>query len=517
MKAAFLSASCLDYTSGTNINTSTKYEVYIDLANGNTTPLVASLSPSDIHLHPNYNPNTLENNIAVIEFNKQTTDSYKAYIVTDRYLVDSSSYIRRSYNEQTKKWNTPVTGSMAKNVDACSQNSGLLAANPYEIACTTSSTTSIYNSGCTVPFGTVYTRGTGTIGLIGIFSYAVIEGDGMCKGGTTWYSYFVKLWNTDRFATSVLGYPVDVLFQEKPTTEPLTSLYSNAPPTSVNMSGKLRVTGDLYTQQGAHNQDNSNSAQQSPVVVNPQPSPSSTPKSPEATNGSDDKNNNANGEEGNNTNTNDGGDDDNKTTKDSNNDNDNDGDFEENDNDTTEDAKDSSKTKGTKTKSKDSDDSASSGADENDYEVAPDVQYEEDSGSSNGGSSAANSGDSKNGSGSSSGFDQKDAAANTESDKSASSNDGLQRTQIIAIAVSVPVCALLLGFIALLLFRAWKAKTIKEKWDPVAEANHHREAIFELGGIEADYTPPPYERSVHSTSGMVSRASNGSMFKDVKM
>ncbi|KAJ1838563.1 hypothetical protein LPJ73_007044, partial [Coemansia sp. RSA 2703] len=95
MKAGIVTASCFDYSSGTTVSSSTKYEVYLYNGTPNSAPIISTLSTSDIHLHPNYNPNTLENNLAIIEFNKQTTDPFKGYIVDGKYMVPSSVYLRR--------------------------------------------------------------------------------------------------------------------------------------------------------------------------------------------------------------------------------------------------------------------------------------------------------------------------------------------------------------------------------------------------------------------------------------
>ncbi|KAJ1646763.1 hypothetical protein J3B02_002094 [Coemansia erecta] len=264
MKAGFIAASCFDYKSGTNIDTLTKYEIYIQ--DGSPTPIISTLSPSDITLHPDFNPNTFENNIAVIQFNKGTADKYIGYVVTDRYLTDESAYVRRTLNPATGKWNDPVMTQMIKNQDDCSNFSGLYASNIYELACSPFGTASIYQSSCTVPYGTVYTRGTGTPGLIGVMSYMVVEGDSTCKDGSRFYVYYTKLWSFDRFATSVLGYPINVLFRESPSTEPGTKLYVNDPPKSIDMSGKNIFSGDFYAIQGAN--QNSNGDNKDTTAVN---------------------------------------------------------------------------------------------------------------------------------------------------------------------------------------------------------------------------------------------------------
>ncbi|KAJ2872292.1 hypothetical protein FB639_004363, partial [Coemansia asiatica] len=172
MKAGYIAASCFDYTSGTFIDRSVKYEVY--LQDGTTKPLVVPLDPSDIHLHPNYKPSTLENNLAVIEFNKDTKDTYKAYIISDTFLIGNSAYVRRTIDTSTGQWNNIITTDLFGDRTKCGQYNGMYTSNQDQFSCTPALTTSMYNPSCKVPYGTLYTEGNdGLIALIGLHTFTV--------------------------------------------------------------------------------------------------------------------------------------------------------------------------------------------------------------------------------------------------------------------------------------------------------------------------------------------------------
>ncbi|KAJ1825024.1 hypothetical protein LPJ56_002759 [Coemansia sp. RSA 2599] len=524
MKAGFIAASCFDFNGGKSINTSTKYEIYIQ--DGSSTPIVSRLDPSDIALHPNYNPSTYENNIAVIQFNKGTTDKYIGYITSDRYLVEESAYVRRTINPSTGKWNDPVMTQMIKNQDDCSNFSGLFASNIYEIACSPYGTTSMYQSTCTVPHGTVYTRGTGIPGLIGVMSYMIVEGDSTCKGGTRFYVFYTKLWNLDRFATSVLGYPVDVLLQETPTTEPKTALYTNNSPKSIDMSGKTVFSGDFYAIQGAN--QSSNDDEDKPVVNKPEPVDSGNNNS-----GGEDKG--VSNEGGSEATTKDGNDDNaenntdtssrssSKGDSDSDNDNSNNGNNDNNDNSNggnesnnskndDGDEKEDDKSLGGDADGKSKDQSSPNGGFE--YAEYEETEDSDDAVQSAGAGAQAGSDSKSAGTSAQAGSDAESQQANAKS-----SDEGLGQTQIIVIAVVVPVVALLIGFISFLVFRYKRGIKEKKRWDPIAEENYHRNAVLDLGGTEADVMPPAYERRPNASEAELnlSRSSEDSVFKDVKI
>ncbi|KAJ1811964.1 hypothetical protein LPJ56_005644, partial [Coemansia sp. RSA 2599] len=120
--------------------------------------------------------------------------------------------------------------------------------------------------------------------------------------GTYSYTFLTHLWKLDKFATSVLGYPIDIMFNYMPGTQPETSLYKNKTPKSINMDGKTVFTGDVLASQNANSNNNNNnssndddgkndsSSDNPPAVAKPQPASTASTSDAPATKSSDDHN-----------------------------------------------------------------------------------------------------------------------------------------------------------------------------------------------------------------------------------
>ncbi|KAJ2784938.1 hypothetical protein GGI15_002092 [Coemansia interrupta] len=479
MKAGIVTASCFDYSGGTTVSSSTKYQVYLYNGTPNSAPIISTLSTSDIHLHPNYNPTTLENNLAVIEFNKQTTDTFKGYIVDGKYRVPSSAYLRRSFNTETNTWNTPLLFQMVDNPDECADFSGLYVTNDNNMLCTAYSTPSIENTDCSVPYGALYTEGdNGMVAIAGMFTFSSVQGTSLCPGGAPTYTYMTAMWNLSELATTVLGYPVDIMRNYMAETQTGTTVYSQNAPTVVNMSGKKIITGDVYSQESSSTSQSSNSSGSQAVA---QPDAAASQSLSANSNDNNDNGDNAN------------------TTRNSAND---DNDSNNNDSDNEELVESTSATDNASTdepSNRDQPDTlsdlGSDDKDENDVSLSHELSEELAAITATGGMIDEDTYNSILAELSQAGHNST-LSEQQQKEQNKESGEKLSRTQVIVIAVVVPMIALLLGLIVFLVYRAWRSGkfTGRGRWDPEAEANHHRNAIFDLGGIELDGTPPPYHR-----------------------
>ncbi|KAJ2689603.1 hypothetical protein GGH99_002791 [Coemansia sp. RSA 1285] len=79
-KAAFVAAYCIDF-SGKTVNQDTEYEVYLDAGIDNTP---AKYSVESIAVHPDFNATNGLNPIAVLQFNKDSTETWSNPIAIDR-------------------------------------------------------------------------------------------------------------------------------------------------------------------------------------------------------------------------------------------------------------------------------------------------------------------------------------------------------------------------------------------------------------------------------------------------
>ncbi|KAJ2519587.1 hypothetical protein GGI11_002533, partial [Coemansia sp. RSA 2049] len=78
--AAFVAAPCLDFSKGV-VDSGTAYEVYLDAGINNKT---AKYTVNSITVHPEYNATNLINPVAILQFNRASTETWSNPIAIDR-------------------------------------------------------------------------------------------------------------------------------------------------------------------------------------------------------------------------------------------------------------------------------------------------------------------------------------------------------------------------------------------------------------------------------------------------
>ncbi|KAJ2403094.1 hypothetical protein GGI23_000233 [Coemansia sp. RSA 2559] len=251
--AAFVTASCFDLTSGNNIDTSAKYRIQytpID-ANDKAGPIL-SFSASQVIIHPKFNPTTLENNIAIIQFKNAATNSYVGDVSTQGFVGKTEVYVRRDYDINQSSWDDPVVYNQDSEDSDCAAGSALYAANTGWMSCTSAVTASFATEYCSIPYGMMYRQDTSNnIVMSGIYSHSVIHGNDMCGESSKVLSYYTMLWPYLGFAVSSLGRGVNVFNQTASSVYTDTSINSMAAPKSISVSGTTVENGDLYPKQWA--------------------------------------------------------------------------------------------------------------------------------------------------------------------------------------------------------------------------------------------------------------------------
>ncbi|KAJ2695517.1 hypothetical protein GGH99_000087 [Coemansia sp. RSA 1285] len=128
MTAGVVAANCIDLTSDNKVDTSVKYKIHYTPYGNNTGPMF-DLSPSEFTIHPDYDPKTLLNNIAVIQNTNGGTDGYSSYISTKDFDVISKVYVRRDYDTITSTWSMPALANNKVSDSDCVDGSPMYAAN----------------------------------------------------------------------------------------------------------------------------------------------------------------------------------------------------------------------------------------------------------------------------------------------------------------------------------------------------------------------------------------------------
>ncbi|KAJ2556251.1 hypothetical protein EV175_002086, partial [Coemansia sp. RSA 1933] len=249
MEAAFVAANCLDYSTERTIDASVTYEVNIYTIDTNI-GLTVPVATSQISVHPDYNTSTLENNIAILQFNNGTSDSYFSYIAAKSFPSQENVYIRSTIDSSTNEWSAPVVSNQAIDSSNCAAGSGLYASNSGWLACTSTTTTSANNSNCAIPYGLIYAQlSNNTIVMSAIYSHSVVYGDSMCGGNATILNYYTNLWPFVPFAVEILWQEISEYGNGETQDISDTTINSMNPPSNVDLSGAVTVGGDLYAVQ----------------------------------------------------------------------------------------------------------------------------------------------------------------------------------------------------------------------------------------------------------------------------
>ncbi|KAJ2158397.1 hypothetical protein GGF46_003802 [Coemansia sp. RSA 552] len=251
VSAGFVAANCLNYTDDRVLDSKVKYGVVIDSGDDGLPTVRSSMELSDIHVHPDYDPDTLANNIAVVQFNKDddTALHYKSFIYLDVEGRDQQTYVRRTLQRPDGEWRAAGIQNQIDNSPGCAGSSSLYDSNLDFLACTSAKTDSIYSRGCYVPYGTLYVE-TGVDHkdgvLMGLYSHSIVYGDSLCDD-SNWISYYTVLANYVGFAGSVMKDSIPVYTDNTSGLSSDTGLLSMRSADTTTSNGRQMVIGgDVY-------------------------------------------------------------------------------------------------------------------------------------------------------------------------------------------------------------------------------------------------------------------------------
>ncbi|KAJ2704585.1 hypothetical protein FB645_003151 [Coemansia sp. IMI 203386] len=202
---------------------------------------------SDIHIHPNYDPETLANNIAVVEFNKEGVSEFSTYDYTGPYIYADTALVRRSYAGTGNIMYVPTVRNFSLSNTPCESYSGFLAANDRWLTCNVETTKVIEKPDCVSPFSSIFTRFDVGIAYVAIYSHSVLIGGDFCGNSTKWINYYTYLRTYRQFAYDILQYPIEYIngTEIQSYKGGIASLVPN-PALSLDMSGTFTVGGNLF-------------------------------------------------------------------------------------------------------------------------------------------------------------------------------------------------------------------------------------------------------------------------------
>ncbi|KAJ2799963.1 hypothetical protein H4R20_004236 [Coemansia guatemalensis] len=257
--ASFVSASCLDFDSDNAVDTSVNYEVYID---DGVSSSAARYNVTDIKVHPAYDAKTKANNIALLQYNANSNESWTNTVGIDPKDWDTPVYAQRvlqTSGEDATWGETKLYTYTNRNDTECSSLLPLYKANNGDFICNdllTSAPNSNLSS-CEVPYQVVYAQVSLSMYPVGIFSHAAVKGsDDFCNDGEV-RAYYTLYADYIEFAKKTLDRSVDFYAGDTDKTPQSNPDFEMDKPSSDPGKDVAIVGGDLYSPRNGGGGDSS--------------------------------------------------------------------------------------------------------------------------------------------------------------------------------------------------------------------------------------------------------------------
>ncbi|KAJ2816530.1 hypothetical protein FBU31_006541, partial [Coemansia sp. 'formosensis'] len=251
--ASFVSANCLDYKDG-KVDNAIIYEVYINAAYDSTATRAAV---QNITVHPKYNPATMANNVALIEFNLGSNETWYNYNAIGRASWTDIVYAQQYVSDMNSmKWAAPQLSSPASSDAMCSTLSPLYGSNQNGTSCNgiLAASPSPDMSKCNVPYQIAYAVIGRGIYQAGIYSHSVVDGGGdLCGNSSKTRNYYTLVDDYLMFANVALNRRLYYYRTENTTVPQPDPNYSMAVPSAAPPSGAVLVAGNYYARQTGSN------------------------------------------------------------------------------------------------------------------------------------------------------------------------------------------------------------------------------------------------------------------------
>ncbi|KAJ2704963.1 hypothetical protein FB645_002827 [Coemansia sp. IMI 203386] len=260
--AAFISASCFEYSGSTTVDTSKNtYELMIKLGSGNSNSQKVSISK--INVHPKYDPKTYINNVAIVQFSTGGAATWQEYIAVNPSEWDDQYFSRRSLTDSySSTWNNIIAFSSTTTPSDCAKASKAYSENKQDFLCNYAASLSIYNRDCKVPYGTVYAVvQPDDFGVAAIYSHSAIYGDSMCSSQKKLH-YYTILRNYIPWAARAIGRSIGGFSKDSSFKLAIDYDYSMTEVSTSSVSGVQVFSGDRYSQDPVN-----------PALADPSPPP----------------------------------------------------------------------------------------------------------------------------------------------------------------------------------------------------------------------------------------------------
>ncbi|KAJ2712705.1 hypothetical protein H4R19_002618 [Coemansia spiralis] len=246
--AGFVAASCLSYTSSGDVDNTLDYRVAVTAAGGDSARVN---SVTMVDAHPDYNPKTNANNIAVLHWGDPNDITWRQKIGQDRASWSNMFYTCQTMKSVGKSsWNTPAVQVISGSSDAsgCSGASNLYKSNTDWFSCIVQSTTSIANGNCQTPYGAAWAvYQPNNMAVAALYSHsAIYKGSEMCGSTGDQFHYFTLLQPYVKWAAEMTGRKVGTYTSDSSFSYSGSVSFGMANNLAPAVFGVNTVSGDRY-------------------------------------------------------------------------------------------------------------------------------------------------------------------------------------------------------------------------------------------------------------------------------
>ncbi|PIA13828.1 hypothetical protein COEREDRAFT_83197 [Coemansia reversa NRRL 1564] len=246
-QVALITADCFDFI-GKNVDRSSNYQVYTSRAFTKTTE---GFDLRDIIVHPDYNPVTKANNVAVASYNLKRKLSWEMDTAIDLDTWQARVYAQRHIKNMTGLiWDYPeyTTEDTVTQDDTCSDLSPIYKANTDKFTCTPILADPLMknSTSCKIPYPVLYVQMGEDLYQAGIFSHSVVKGgDNLCNNQEV-RSYYTLIGDYLAFAEKALDKKFTYHSNDNSSTPQSDPDYSMKDASTGVNDGTLMLSGDFY-------------------------------------------------------------------------------------------------------------------------------------------------------------------------------------------------------------------------------------------------------------------------------
>lgn len=262
-QSAMISADCFKLNDKGQLDGSSRYDVYLTPGEDNK---VVSFPVEFITFHPNYDPNTKANNIAVLRYNSKEGDvSWINYSAIGYRHWDNLLYSQEYLSSvKDSKWAAPskyIPSNFNPNSTdpECTKLSSLYKTNQDDMVCTgeAADPSSPDLHLCKAPYQMVYTVIDQSLYQAGLYSHSVlVDGsDDLCKKAPYVRHYYTLLADYLSFASTAINRQVKYYrppgAADSVNNDP--NFQMHPPSGASSPDSSTVISGDLYTRQTGNN------------------------------------------------------------------------------------------------------------------------------------------------------------------------------------------------------------------------------------------------------------------------